>query len=131
TCGPSATRWATCSRISDGALAPRPAHSVTSPGPKIQHRLVLALSMLLAVVIVGTAGYRIIVGGSLLDCLYMTVITIPGVGYGEVLPGLSGSAAGRIFTMGLIAAGVGLSAFLVSTITALVVEGELANLLRR
>ena len=97
----------------------------------IQRRLVLALSLLVTVVIIGTAGYRIIVGGSILDCLYMTVITIPGVGYGEVLPGLTESPGGRVFTMGLIACGLGLSAYLVSTLTALVVEGELTNLLRR
>ena len=105
--------------------------SVKELGSTIQRRLAVAVALLLAVVVLGTMGYRIIVGGNLLDCLYMTVITIPGVGYGEILPGLSESAAGRMFTMFLIAAGVGLSAFLVSTLTALFVEGELTNMLRR
>ncbi len=59
---------------------------------------------LFAVLLIGTAGYRIIEGWSFLDSFYMTVITLATVGYGEIHPL---SIAGRIFTILLILGGVG------------------------
>lgn len=67
-------------------------------------RLRLSLSLLAAVAACGTLGYVLIEHYSLLDALYMTVITLSTVGYGEVHPL---SPAGRAFTMGLIVAGIG------------------------
>ena len=97
----------------------------------VLRRLKLALALLLALLVAGTAGYRVIVGGTLLECLYMTFITLTSVGYGEILPGLDRSTSGRVFTMGLIAMGVGLSAFLVSSLTAFFVDGEIIGMFRR
>jgi len=68
------------------------------------HRLRLSLALLAAVVACGTLGYVLIAGYPLLDAFYMTVITLTTVGYGEVHPL---SPAGRIFTIGLIAVGLG------------------------
>jgi voltage-gated potassium channel len=59
---------------------------------------------LFAVVIIGTAGYKIIEGWSFIDSLYMTVITLATVGYAEIHPL---SVGGRIFTIFLILGGVG------------------------
>jgi voltage-gated potassium channel len=67
-------------------------------------RLRLSLALLAAVVAGGTLGYVGLEGYSLLDALYMTVITLTTVGYGEVHPL---SPAGRGFTIGLIAVGLG------------------------
>src|SRR5262249_47423501 len=67
-------------------------------------RLRLSLALLAAVVAGGTLGYVGIEGYSLLDAFYMTVITLTTVGYGEVHPL---SPAGRGFTIGLIALGLG------------------------
>ena len=47
-------------------------------------RLRKAALALSAIVVVGTAGYMILEGWGFLDALYMTVITISTVGYGEV-----------------------------------------------
>ncbi len=56
------------------------------------------------------------------DGLYMTLITISTVGYGEVV---HLSPAGRLFTMVLILIGVGFVMFVFTKITEAVVEGEL------
>jgi voltage-gated potassium channel len=64
-------------------------------GPLIVLVLVLAL---------GVAGYTLIECWSFLDALYMTVITVTTVGYGEVHPL---SPYGRIFTIVLIVTGTG------------------------
>ena len=98
----------------------------------IQNRLmVIALGVLL-VLAVGTFGYHMISGGqaSLLDCFYMTVISITTVGFGEVVSPAR-SPVGRLFTIGLIIIGMGLLTYGFSTLTAFLVEGELSAILGR
>ena len=65
----------------------------------------LALMALVALVVLGTLGYHILMGWPLLDCLYMTVITLGTVGYKEV--GWL-DPAGKVFTITLIIFGVGI-----------------------
>lgn len=65
--------------------------------------LVVAVTALLAVTGFGVAGYAWIEGMSFLDALYMTVITLSTVGFGEVQ---TLSQPGRIFTILLIIVGV-------------------------
>jgi len=81
---------------------------------------------LIAVLFTGTIGYRIISAGksSLLDCLYMTFTTIATIGFGEIVD-LSGSPAGRIFTMLLALTGIGIITYTLSSFTAFIVEGSL------
>lgn len=75
--------------------------------PRLRARLILPLSVVLAVVLAGTLGYFWLwrhVGGTWLDALFMTVTTITTVGYGEVKPL---DSAGRILTMFIAIVGVG------------------------
>ncbi len=60
---------------------------------------------LLGITIVGTAGYTLIEGWSLVESFYMTMITVTTVGFNEVR---ELSTAGRMFTVALIVVGVGL-----------------------
>jgi voltage-gated potassium channel len=83
---------------------------------------------LLLVFSLGILGYMVIERWSLLDSLYMTVITLASVGFMEVHP-LSGY--GRVFTIFLILGGTGILVYGVSTFIAFVVEGELTDALRR
>jgi voltage-gated potassium channel len=59
-------------------------------------RFTIAFILFVLLVVTGTAGYALIEGWSLTDALYMTVITITTVGFGEVRPL---SEAGRQFTI--------------------------------
>ncbi len=79
-----------------------------------------------AVLAWGTAGYALIEGADLFDALYMTVITVSTIGYGEVFPL---SVAGRAFTIVLAFAGVGVMIYAVSEIAAVVVETDLRRVL--
>src|SRR6266567_3038840 len=62
-------------------------------------RLVMGLALLVAVVIGGGVGYYLIGRGqwSFADCVYMTVITVTTVGYGEVLRDMDRVAYARGF----------------------------------
>jgi len=97
----------------------------------LSYRFRIAVALMIAVLAVGTLGYQILLGASFLDALYMTVITLSTVGFGETAPGLTDSTAGRVFTMVLIMLGMGILLYFVSATTAFFVEGELTNLLRR
>jgi voltage-gated potassium channel len=88
---------------------------------------------LTAVVLVGTSGYHYIGSGawSYSDCLYMTMITLSTVGFGEVLHGMQDIAAARIWTLVLIVLGSGSLVFFVSSLTAFIVEGDIQGVIRR
>ncbi len=84
--------------------------------------------MLLLILIAGTLGYHFIERWSLFDSLYMTVITLATVGYGETHPL---STYGRIFTIFLIMGGMGIILYGISEVTQFIVQGGIAGILRR
>ncbi len=77
--------------------------------------------MVLMVILGGVCGYMLVEDYSMLDALYMTIITVASVGYREVYP-LSDS--GKIFTIILIIFSLGTFAYAISVITTYVIEGE-------
>lgn len=91
-------------------------------------RFLIAIAGIALLTLGGTVGYMAIEHMSALDALYMTVITMSTVGYEEVKPL---DAGGRIFTMGLIAIGVGTAFYLFAAVTQLVVEGQLREFVGR
>lgn len=90
-------------------------------------RVTLAL-LLLGVVAVGTLGYVVITRCSVLDGLYMTVISVTTVGYREVMP-LSG--VGKVFTIFLIITGLGIVFYFLETIVEDTMEGRIRKILGR
>ncbi len=90
-------------------------------------RFTASVVAFLALIAVGTVGYKVIEGPqwTWLDALYMTVITLGTIGYGEVHTLDTG---GRIFTVCLILMGAGVMAYTVTTLAQFVVEGKLQEL---
>jgi voltage-gated potassium channel len=95
-------------------------------------RFLLPVSILGVILVIGTIGYLIIGNGntSFVDSLYMTVITVATIGYSEIID-LSGNPGGRIFTMFIAFTGIGVLAYIMSSFTAFIVEGELTRAFRR
>ena len=83
---------------------------------------------LIMVIIVGTLGYMHIEGWTLLDGLYMTVITIGSIGYQEVHPL---GEYGRIFTIFLIFIGFGVVGYVLITGSRMLIEGEVEKIITR
>jgi len=79
------------------------------------------MSLLVAIILVGVAGFRIIENYSFSEAIYMTIITVSTVGFNEVRPL---SPEGRLFTAFLIIFSFGTFAYAVSSITIYVMDGE-------
>lgn len=59
----------------------------------VKRQLAHSLLLIAGLIFIGTIGYVMVEGWSAFDSLYMTIITITTVGYGEVHP-LSNKIAG-------------------------------------
>jgi len=94
----------------------------------IRKKLILSVSLLIFINAFGVAGYMIIEGWNFRDSLFMTVITITTVGYGEVH---DLTPAGEIFTIVLLVVGVGIIFYLLGTEAKLLLEGQLEDLIGR
>lgn len=75
--------------------------------------------------LLGTFGYKFLLKVNLIDALYMTVITISTVGFGEV--GKT-SALSELFSVLMIFLGVGVVGYAFTTVVAMLVEGRLVDL---
>jgi voltage-gated potassium channel len=78
--------------------------------------------------VIGVTGYMLIEGWSFMDALYMTVITLGTVGYGETN---TLDTAGRIFTIFFILVGIGAFTYAISTMAAFWVDFRLFERLER
>jgi len=92
------------------------------------NRLSIGVLSLALICALGVCGY-VVAGWDVLDAAYMVVITIFGVGYGEVRA--VDSLPLRLFTIGLIIAGCSALIYLMSGVVQLITEGELDRMLGR
>lgn len=93
-------------------------------------RLMMLLIVLLMFLVVSTGGYMVIEKSyTPLDAVYMTVITITSVGYGEVNGPLSDG--GRIWSIFVIIFGMAIVAMVVSGVVAVFVEAQIREVFGR
>ena len=91
-------------------------------------RIILACILLTSVALAGTVGFMLVEGWSFGDSLYMAVITVSTVGYGEVRPL---SSAGRALAVGVIVVAVGTLGFSATSIGVYLADGHFLHDLRR
>jgi voltage-gated potassium channel len=85
-------------------------------------RILIGASFFGLTLICAVIGY-IMAGWNLLDAIYMVVITVFGVGYGEVLP--VNTPHLKIFTMLVIIAGTSSAVYIVGSFIQMITEGEI------
>ena len=90
-------------------------------------RLTWALTLLFAVLVVGTLGY-LAFGFGFVDAMYQTVTTVATVGFREIRPLSTG---GKFFTMALILVGVSSTLYAFSVLIETLIEGRLLDSLGR
>lgn len=85
------------------------------------YKIYVSIAVFILILLGGTAGYVFIEDYSAFDALYMTVITLATVGYGEVH---KLSNAGRWFTMFLILANIGTFTYFIAQVSSYFLDGE-------
>jgi len=90
--------------------------------------VIVGLTAVAVIFAAGTAAYMLIEGWSLFDSMYMMIITLSTVGYGEIHPL---SRPGEVVTVLVILFGVGAFLYLTGAIVQLVMEGQLQNFFGR
>ena len=85
--------------------------------------------MFLSLVLAGTIGFHLIESVSLLDSLYMTIITVFTVGFREIKEPMS--SQGQVFTIFIILGGVGSVLYTFTKIAETVYEGTVNKIWRR
>src|ERR1017187_2621989 len=96
---------------------------------KSQRRRILFASLIICIIIaIGTIGYVILEGYSFLEALYMTVITLSTVGYGEPKPL---DSTGKVFTIILILCNLGVVGYTITLITTIFIQTDFVNLYRK
>lgn len=103
--------------------------------PTVRHRrrddmwkpVLRGVLLLIGVSVLGTLGYMVLEGWTLIEAAYMTAITLTTVGFLEVRP-LSPEA--RVFTILLLASGVTVFFYLIGAFGEFVVSGQIRHYLR-
>jgi voltage-gated potassium channel len=93
----------------------------------IKSKLYKTLFLFFTILAIGVAGYMILSGDTFVNALYMTVITITTVGFGEVHPL---SPEEKIFTIFLILTSIFIFGYIVSSFTEYIISGQLFKQLK-
>jgi voltage-gated potassium channel len=91
-------------------------------------KLGVGLGALVLIIAFGTVGFMIIEDMKFLDAVYMTIITLSTVGYGEVVPL---HPSGRVLAIVVIIFGVVIGAYVATTVGQLVLEGQFREVFER
>jgi len=91
-------------------------------------RFRFALLSVVLLTIYATVGYMIIERMSVVDALYMTVITVATVGFGDVVPE---SQAGRLFTVTVVVLGIGVATTAISNAVGVLISPLLWTSIQR
>ena len=107
-----------------------PADGRRTPVSLAEHpfrRVQVGIALLALVLVVGTVGYRLL-GLTLVEAVFQTVVTVSTVGYSFPHPIGSGI---KIFTIVLVLVGAGSAAYTFTVTLELLIEGHMRDLIRR
>ena len=88
---------------------------------KNKRKLIIIVMLLFFIILIGVIGYMILLHVGFIDALYMTVITISTVGYGEVAV-MTDTA--KVFSIVIIFSGLATVGYGVTSLVTLFFEGE-------
>ncbi|OZI12167.1 potassium channel protein [Bacillaceae bacterium SAS-127] len=93
---------------------------------RYQH-LINSIVAMSAMCIIGMIGFSYFENLNLFDALWLTIITVLTVGYGDTIPVTHN---GKVFALVIIPISVGIVSYAIGAVASLVVEGELSTSMR-
>ena len=90
-------------------------------------KLVISFGLLIVVITIGVAGYMLISGDNFIDSLYMTIITMTTVGFGEIHPLTDNE---KLFTIFLILISIVVYGYTVTALTEYLANGKILQRLK-
>ncbi len=93
---------------------------------EVSRKVLFLLTGFVFILVGGTIGYIYLEGYNVTDALYLTIITVATVGYGDMVPHHPG---GKILTVVLVLVGVSFVMYMFSKIVEAMVEGGLREIL--
>ncbi len=91
-------------------------------------KLIRTLILLIILILSGTLGYMFFEDMNFWDSIYLTVVTVSTVGYGDIV---ATHPAGRLFSVLLIMAGVGYVMYTFGLLAESMIEGQLKQIFAR
>lgn len=110
--------------------------------PPVSRQLVKAVLILIGFILLGTLGYYLLgqlylpvarpeaTPWSILDCVYMVLITITTAGFGEILPYMDMPVI-RLYTLLILFVTIGVTVYFASSMTTFLVEGAFSHISKR
>ncbi len=93
-----------------------------------KYKVITALLAFIAVLVIGTLGISLLEGWQLFDSLWFTLISLTTTGYGDMVPQ---TVAGRVFSLILLAVGIGIFFYAASIAINMLVERQFMQLMDR
>jgi voltage-gated potassium channel len=94
----------------------------------MRRKFIILASIFCGLVLAGMAIFHFVEGRDTLDSFYATVVTLTTIGYGDITPH---SNLGKALIAFFILCGVATVAYIVSNVTAHIIEGTLQDILKR
>ncbi|MCD8511856.1 MAG: potassium channel family protein [Bacillus sp. (in: Bacteria)] len=88
----------------------------------------LIILLILFIVIIGTIGYRFTEGLSIFDALWLAVVSMLTIGYGDLTPE---TTEGKIFTLILIPIAIALTTYLLTQLAGTIIKEKFSNEVRK
>jgi len=94
----------------------------------MRRRFITLGSLFCGLILGGAAIFHFVEGKDMIDSFYATVVTLSTIGYGDITPC---SNLGKVLIALFILCGVATVAYIVSMVTARIIEGTLQDILKR
>ncbi|WP_418198855.1 potassium channel family protein [Alkalihalobacterium sp. APHAB7] len=90
----------------------------------LKKNVIYSLLLMTVVTLIGSVGFMLTERLHFYDALWLTVVSLLTIGYGDISPETPG---GKIITFIIIPIGIGLATYILAVIAAFVIEGKIFN----